>query len=360
MRFFKETRIDFIKLRKIAFVLSGVLIAASIASLLIKGGPKMGLDFTGGVETHLKFIKSPSISRIRNALSTVGLSEAIIQQYGRKKENLVLIRTGVEGVSSDFASELSTKIEQAVKEEFKKENNEFTVLSSELIGPKVGKEIQQKAIIALIISLVGMLIYIALRFELRFAVGAIIALCHDIFIAVGALCIGNFEFNLPIVAALLTIIGYSLNDTIVIYDRIRENLKTYRKKVGSLKDILNLSINQSLSRTIITSLTTFVVVLALFLWGGAVLHGFAFALLVGVIVGTYSSAFVATPVVYGWRKKVEIEKIEVMRRRAKVFKKPVPAKTASATAKSTPAAAKNKTVSKKVSRKRKSGKKKKR
>jgi len=353
MRFFKKTQIDFIKLRKIAFVLSGVLIAAGIASLLIKGGPKMGLDFTGGVETHLKFIKSPSISRIRNALSTVGLSEAIIQQYGRKKENLVLIRTGVKGVSPAFASEMSTKIEQTVKEEFKKENNEFTVLSSELIGPKVGKEIQQKAIIALIISLVGMLIYIALRFELRFAVGAIVALCHDVFIAVGVLCIGNFEFNLPIVAALLTIIGYSLNDTIVIYDRIRENLKTYRKKVGSLKDILNLSINQSLSRTIITSLTTFVVVLALFLWGGAVLHGFAFALLVGVIIGTYSSAFVAAPVVYAWRKKVEIEKIEVMRRRAKVAKKPAPVKSAAADAK-------NKTASKKVSRKRKGGKKKKR
>jgi preprotein translocase subunit SecF len=142
-----------------------------------------------------------------------------------------------------------------------------------------------------------------------------------------------------------------LNDTIVVYDRIRENLKTYRKKVGSLKDILNLSINQSLSRTIITSLTTFVVVLALFLWGGAVLHGFAFALLVGVIIGTYSSAFVAAPVVYAWRKKVEIEKIEVMRRRAKVSKKPVSAKP-------TPAIVKNKTASKKVSKKRKSGKKK--
>ena len=353
MRFFKKTRIDFIKLRKVAFVLSGILIAAGIASLLIKGGPKMGLDFTGGVETHLKFTKSPSISRLRSALSKIGLSKAIIQQYGRKKENLVLIRTGVKEVSPGFASKMSTKIEQAVKEEFKKENNEFTVLSSESIGPKVGKEIQQKAIIALIISLVGMLIYIALRFELRFAVGAIIALGHDVFITVGALSIGNFEFNLPIIAALLTIIGYSLNDTIVIYDRIRENLKTYRKKAGSFKDMLNLGINQSLSRTIITSLTTFVVVLALFLWGGAVLHGFAFALLVGVIVGTYSSSFVATPIVYAWRKKVKIEKMEVMRKRAKVFKKPISVKPI-------PATVKNKTANKKVYRKRKSGKKKKR
>lgn len=344
MRFFKETQIDFIKLRKFAFVLSGVLIVASIVSFSMKGGLKLGLDFTGGVETHLKFTKSPSISSIRSALSKIEMGKAVIQQYGRKKENLVLIRCGIEGVSPALASEMSAKIEQAVREGLKKENNEFTVISSKLIGPKVSKEIRQKAIIALIISLVGMLIYIALRFELRFAVGAVVALCHDIFIAIGILCIGNFEFDLPIVAALLTIIGYSLNDTIVIYDRIRENLKTHRKKVGSLKNMLNLSINQSLSRTIITSLTTFVVVLILFLWGGAVIHGFAFALLVGVIVGTYSSAFVATPVIYGWRKITKIENIKVMRKRAKLSKKP---------------ASTTKTKSKKASKGKKNSKKKK-
>ncbi|MCD6231993.1 protein translocase subunit SecF [Candidatus Aerophobetes bacterium] len=348
MRLFKETHIDFIKLRKIAFVVSGVLVTLSIVSLFIKGGPKLGLDFTGGVEIHLKFTRPPSISRIRTALSKIGLGEAVIQQYGQKKDNLILVRLGVEKTSSEFASEISPKVEQAIRGEFKDEENEFVILSSELIGPKVGKEIQQKAIIALSISFIGMLIYIALRFELRFAVGAIVALCHDVFIAVGALSIGNFEFNLPIVAALLTIIGYSLNDTIVIYDRIRENLKIYRKKAGSLKDILNSSINQSLSRTIITSLTTFVVVLALFLWGGEVLHGFAFALLIGVIVGTYSSSFVATPVVYGWERKTEVEKIQVMRKRTKIIKKPVVS-----------AAKKDKPKSK-VSRKRKSRKKKKR
>ena len=147
-----------------------------------------------------------------------------------------------------------------------------------------------------------MLAYIAWRFELRFAVGAVVALLHDVFIGVGALTLGGYEFTLPIIAALLTIIGYSLNDTIVVYDRIRENSKIHRKGRISLKNVLNLGINQSLSRTVITSLTTFLVVLVLFLWGGAVIHGFAFVLLVGIIVGTYSSIFVATPVIYSWKR----------------------------------------------------------
>ena len=194
------------------------------------------------------------------------------------------------------------KIEGAVKEEFREEKNAFLVESTDLIGPQVSKELQKNAILAIIFALVGMLVYIAWRFELRFAVGAVVALVHDVFISVGALALGGYEFTLPIIAALLTIIGYSLNDTIVVYDRIRENSKVHRKGRTSLKKVLNLGINQSLSRTIITSLTTFLVVLILFLWGGAVIHGFAFALLVGIVVGTYSSMFVATPVIYSWRR----------------------------------------------------------
>jgi len=297
MYLFKETHIDFIGLRKIAFVISGIVIAAGLTSLVLKGGPKLGLDFTGGIEFHLKFSESPSIVRIRSALRNIGLGEAVIQQYGPKKENLILIRCGVEKASQE---RLIGEVERILRGEFKEENNVFTIESIDMIGPKISEELRRKAVLAIALSLIGMLVYITWRFELRFAVGAVVALAHDVLIATGALSLGNFEFTLPVIAALLTIIGYSLNDTIVIYDRLRENLKTYRKRKTSLKHLLNLGINQSLSRTVITSLTTFFVVIMLFLKGGAVLHGFAFALLIGVIVGTYSSAFIATPIIYSW------------------------------------------------------------
>jgi len=300
MQFFGETDIDFIGLRKIAFIISGVVIGISIVFLVLKGGPKLGLDFTGGVEIHLKFNGPTPISWVRTGLSKIGLGSAVIQSYGKKEENLVLIRFGVEEVSQDTASKIVLRIEKVLREEFKERENPFIVQSTNLIGPKISEELRRGALLAIIFSLLGMLIYISWRFKLRFAVGAVVALAHDVFISVGALSLGNFEFNLPIIAALLTIIGYSLNDTIVIYDRIRESFKTYRKRRFSYKKVFNLSINQSLSRTIVTSLTTFVVVLALFLWGGAAIHGFAFTLLVGIIVGTYSSSFVATPVVYTW------------------------------------------------------------
>jgi len=394
MRLFGETHIDFVKLRKVAIFISGAAIVAGLTSLILKGGPKLGLDFTGGIEIHLKFTESPSISRIRSGLAKIGLGGAVIQQYGEKKDNLVLIRTGVEQVSQDIASQIiayrekhgkfthleelknlpgieavgyenladllttessqtekvninqieraplisliqgvihqktTARIEQALRGEFKEKKNAFEVQSINLIGPKVSEELRRKAILAIIFSLAGMLIYIGWRFDFKFAAGAVIALIHDVFISAGALSLGNFEFSLPVIAALLTIIGYSLNDTIVIYARIKENLKTYRKgKRISLKRILNLSINQSLSRTIITSLTTFIVVLILFLWGGTVIHGFTFALLVGIIVGTYSSGFVATPIVYSWERgtlgKEQVRREKVEPRTAKAEKIPI-------------------------------------
>ena len=368
MQLIGETNIDFIKWRRIAFIISGALIAVSILSLVIKGGPKLGLDFTGGIETHLKFEKPFQIGEIRSALVGIGLGTAVIQRYGSERENTILIRYHLEKISEQIASniidyrkkkggftsldqlkeipgveevgyetlttlltidqtqtdkinlnrvsketlttairniysrQMASRIKQAIRKKFG-ERNPFELLSVNLIGPKVSKELQRDALLAVTFGLIGMLIYIAWRFELRFAVGAVIALIHDVMITVGALSLGNFEFTLPIIAALLTIVGYSLNDTIVIYDRIRENMKTLRKKKIPPKNVLNLSINQSLSRTIITSLTTFIVVLILFLWGGEPLHGFTFSLLVGVIVGTYSSVFIATPVVYAWGKK---------------------------------------------------------
>lgn len=384
MRFFGETHIDFVDLRKVAIFISGAAIVAGLTSLILKGGPKLGLDFTGGIEIHLQFTESPSISRIRSGLAKIGLGGAVIQQYGEKKDNLVLVRTGVEQVSQNIASQIiayrekhgkfahleelkslpgieavgyknladlltiepsqtekvninqieraplislmqgiihkktTARIEQALRDEFKEKKNTFEVRSINLIGPKVSEELRRKAVLAIIFALAGMLIYIGWRFDFKFAGGAVVALIHDVFISIGALSLGNFEFNLPVIAALLTIIGYSLNDTIVIYARTKENLKTYRKgKRISLKRILNLSINQSLPRTIITSLTTFIVVLVLFLWGGAAIHGFTFALLVGIIVGTYSSSFVATPIVYSWERGT-LEKVPVRREKVEL------------------------------------------
>jgi len=384
MRFFGETHIDFVELRKVAIFISGAAIVAGLTSLILKGGPKLGLDFTGGIEIHLQFTESPSISRIRSGLAKIGLGGAVIQQYGEKKDNLVLVRTGVEQVSQNIASQIiayrekhgkfahleelkslpgieavgyenladlltvepsqtekvninqieraplifliqgiihkktTARIEQALRDEFKEKRNTFEVRSINLIGPKVSEELRRKAVLAIIFALAGMLIYISWRFDFKFAGGAVVALIHDVFISIGALSLGNFEFNLPVIAALLTIIGYSLNDTIVIYARTKENLKTYRKgKRISLKRILNLSINQSLPRTIITSLTTFIVVLVLFLWGGAAIHGFTFALLVGIIVGTYSSSFVATPIVYSLERGT-LEKVPVRREKVEL------------------------------------------
>ena len=384
MRFFGETHIDFVDLRKVAIFISGAAIVAGLTSLILKGGPKLGLDFTGGIEIHLQFTESPSISRIRSGLAKIGLGRAVIQQYGEKKDNLVLVRTGVEQVSQNIASQIIAyrekhgkfahleelkslpgieavgyknlvdlltiepsqtekvninqieraplislmqgiihkktiaRIEQALGDEFKEKRDAFEVRSINLIGPKVSEELRRKAVLAIIFALAGMLIYISWRFDFKFAGGAVVALIHDVFISIGALSLGNFEFNLPVIAALLTIIGYSLNDTIVIYARTKENLKTYRKgKRISLKRILNLSINQSLPRTVITSLTTFIVVLVLFLWGGAAIHGFTFALLVGIIVGTYSSSFVATPIVYSLERDTP-EKVPVRRKKVEL------------------------------------------
>lgn len=368
MRFLGETHIDFIALRKIAFFLSGVAVAVGITAIILRGGLSLGLDFTGGLEIHFKFDETPSVLEIRSALTKIGLSKAVIQQYGSRQENLVLVRCAVEEASLEIASNMIAyrerkggftdlgelkgipgieavgyenlvgiftldssqtqkinlnqateaslipvirqlfhrktvaRIEQVVGDELGRREGAFVVQSVDIIGPKVSQELQRKAYMAVIFALLGMLIYIAWRFQFRFAVGALVALIHDVFISLGALSLANFDLNLPVIAALLTIIGYSLNDTIVVYDRIRENLKTHRKGRGSLKELLNLSVNESLSRTIITSLTTLIVVIVLFLWGGAVIHTFAFVLLVGIIVGTYSSVFIATPVVYAWAR----------------------------------------------------------
>ena len=288
MEFIKsETNFDFVGKMKIAIACSLAVIIIGLASIVWHGGLNYGIDFAGGTLVQIKFQKEPSADAIRSAFKPIGLENSIIQSFGA---NETVIRTAE--LSSDPKG-LSGKIEEALTAALGKDT--FEIRRVEVVGPKVGSDLTKKAILAIVFSWVGMLIYIAWRFEFRYAVGGILALIHDVLITVGAFSLLNKEFDLQIVAALLTIIGYSINDTIVIYDRIRENVRKNVKK--SLRDTINLSVNQTLSRTILTSLTVLLVVVILFFFGGAVIHDFAFALLIGVVVGSYSTIFIASPIV---------------------------------------------------------------
>jgi preprotein translocase subunit SecF len=293
MEFIKSgTNFDFVGKMKIALACSLAVIIIGMASIVWHGGLNYGIDFAGGTLVQIKFQKEPSADAIRSAFTPIGLENSIIQSFG---ENEVVIRTAE--LSSDQRG-LSGKIEDALTAVYGKDS--FEIRRVEVVGPKVGSDLTRKAILALVFSWIGMLIYIAWRFEFRYAVGGILALIHDVIITVGVFSLLNKEFDLNIVAALLTIIGYSINDTIVIYDRIRENVRKNVKQ--SLRDIINLSVNQTLSRTILTSFTVFLVVAILFFFGGAVIHDFAFALLIGVVVGAYSTVFIASPIVLAFEK----------------------------------------------------------
>jgi preprotein translocase subunit SecF len=285
--------IDLVGKMKIAFAASLIAIIVSVLSLLLHGGPNLGIDFAGGTLVQIKFSQDTDAETIRGALKTVDLGNSVIQRFGYRDNKEFLIKTEK---SSSALEGLSTKISEALSTAYGKED--FEIRRVEVVGPKVGKDLREKGLLAMLYAVIGILIYVTWRFELRYAVGAIVALLHDVLITVGVFSLLGKEFTLPIIAALLTIIGYSLNDTIVVYDRIRENIKGARKQ--PLGDLVNSSINQVLSRTVLTSLTTLLVVLALFFLGGAVIHDFAFALLVGIIVGTYSSIFVASPTVLAW------------------------------------------------------------
>ncbi|MCF7858964.1 MAG: protein translocase subunit SecF [Candidatus Cloacimonetes bacterium] len=298
MRFFGKTKIDFIGKRRIAFAISIAVILTGIVSLLINAGPKYSIDFTGGVSMELDLtpVKEGAdvvkVQDIRDALTNAGVTEAEIQEIrGSEGKQLVLIKTKAVG---DMKDKISTKVIDVIKKQFPDNVDPATLIRlQEEVGPKIGEELKGKAILAIFWALLGIIIYIWWRFEFTFGLTAVAALFHDILITVGIFSLLGKEISLSIVAALLTIVGYSLNDTIVVFDRIREDLKLFRKEpYGS---VINHSINETLSRTIITSLTTFIVVLSLYLFGGTVIHDFAFALLVGVIVGTYSSIFVASP-----------------------------------------------------------------
>ena len=298
MRFFGETKIDFIGKRKIAFVISIIVILAGIVSLFINKGPRYSIDFTGGVSLELDL--SPvgeeadviEIQEIRDVLTQEGITGTEMQEIKDSEgRTLVLIKTKAVG---DIKEKTSKKIVDIIKRNFPNNVKPETLIRlQEEVGPKIGEELRGKAILAIFWALLGIIIYIWWRFEFTFGVAAVIALFHDVIITVGIFSLTGKEISLSIVAALLMIVGYSLNDTIVVFDRIREDLKIFRRE--SYGSVINHSINETLSRTIITSLTTFMVVLSLFIFGGTVIHDFAFAILIGVVVGTYSSIFVASP-----------------------------------------------------------------
>lgn len=279
------TNFDFVGKIKITVGISAALVVISILSVILHGGLNFGIDFAGGTVIQIRFSGHAPADAIRKAFTGIDVEDAVIQEIG---ENEVIVRT-----NQAMTKELQTKVDQALTGQFGA--GQYEIRQIEFVGPKVGKDLTNKAILAVIFSWIGMLIYIAWRFEFRYALGGIIALVHDTIIAIGALSLLNKEFTLTIVAALLTLIGYSINDTIVVFDRIRENRKKDLRR--NLGNVINSSINETLSRTILTSFTVILVLLALFFLGGAVIHDFSFVLLVGVVIGTYSSIFIASPIV---------------------------------------------------------------
>jgi len=303
MQFLSNTNIDFISKRKIAFVISGLLIVAGIVSWIIHGGPQYGIDFTGGTLFEFDFtpdtIETPpiEIQAIRNIMGSEGFSDAVIQEFGNPNIILIKIKTS-ENPREDEEALMSILRTNFPNYAANKTEIDF-LRRSEHVGSKVGEELRGKAIIAILISMLGIIIYIWWRFELTFGFAAVLALFHDVMITIGLLSILNIEITISVIAALLAIVGYSLNDTIVLFVRIREDLKIYRKE--NYESIINHSINEVLSRTVITSFTTLIVVVILFFFGGEGIRAFSTTLLIGILIGTYSSIFIASPVLVAYR-----------------------------------------------------------
>ncbi len=344
MRFIKpDINIDFIGKKKIAFFLSVAFVAVGLLSLIFHGGLRLGIDFAGGTLVQIKFKSPVQIDEIKAGLDTIGLGKSSVQQFGQQIDNEFLIRTEISyGSGEGFSSDMKKALEASTQQEME-------IRRVEMVGPQVGKDLREKALFAIFYALLFITIYISGRFELKwilsgvvaaaligavylfdlfdvsipfligaalvvtlvvfwflelkYAMGAIVALMHDVIITIGIFSIFDKEFTLPIIAALLTIVGYSLNDTIIVFDRIRENLKKFHKK--PLAYIVNRSINETLSRTILTSLTTLMVVVTLFFLGGGIIHDFAFALIIGILVGTYSSVYVASPILLAWQGRAK-------------------------------------------------------
>ncbi|MCH9008550.1 protein translocase subunit SecF [candidate division KSB1 bacterium] len=306
MEFLVNAKFDFVSKRKAALIFSGTLILVGLGSLIVHKGPHYGIDFLGGTSIELEFEQPIAISDVRSAVSKAGFGKAEIKNFGAPNEILIRVQ------EQEAGTEISGAIKASISKAFP--DNSYTVQLVEKVGPKIGAELRSSAFWAILIALLGILMYISWRFEFMFAVGAIVALFHDVLITLGVFSVLGLEISLAIIAAFLTIVGYSLNDTIVVFDRIRENLKVLRRE--TYEAVVNTSINQSLTRTIVTSLTTLAVVTILYFFGGEVIHNFAFALIIGVLIGTYSSIFIASPIVVEWEKRREAKKGRPMAKRA--------------------------------------------
>ena len=281
--------IDFLGYKRLAAYISGILILAGVASIVAHNGLKYGIDFRGGTNVQIQFSTPPNLDQLRNFFAQNRMKNVVLQTFGDLADHEILLGLPINsplGTGENLTSELRKILEP--------QHPKLEIRRIETIGPKVGDELKISAVKAILIALGLVLLYITIRFQWRQGVSAIVALLHDVIVVVGMFSILDKEFSLTVVAALLTVVGYSLNDTIVVFDRIRENQGKYRKK--SFEETINLSITETLSRTLITSGTTLFVVLSLFLLGGEIIHDFAFALLVGVLIGTYSSIYVASPV----------------------------------------------------------------
>ena len=297
MHIFKNTNFDFLKWRWHAIILSWVIILAGVAAIWTKGIP-MGVEFAGGTVIIPQFEQAVSDEQVRTALDrTFRGGDIVVQQYGDPAQNQVMVRVPQVGAEQGGSlSATQTQIESALKQAGLPG---FKVVGSEIVGPVVGQELRSKGFWATVLSLIGLLLYIAFRFQFSFGVGAVVATIHDLLITLAFLAFFRYDMSLNVIAAILTITGFSTNDTIVIFDRIRENLRSHRR--DALDHVINLSINQTLGRTVITSGTALLTALALFFFGGEVLHGFAFTMVVGIITGTYSSVFIAAAIISFWR-----------------------------------------------------------
>lgn len=282
-----NTKIDFMGRRKLASMLSAAVILIALVSVIAQG-LSLGIDFTGGTLVEVGYEQPVELPKVRNALADGGFLDATVQHFGSSRDVLVRLAPKDDIDSAELSNRAFAALEQGVE-------GKADLRRVEFVGPQVGDELTEDGGLAMLYALIGILIYVALRFEYRFALGSVIALIHDVLITIGIFSLFQIEFDLTVLAALLAVIGYSLNDTIVVYDRIRENFRKMRK--GTAEEIINTSLNQTLTRTLVTSLTTLLVLIALFFLGGEIIHGFAFALIIGVVVGTYSSIYVASSAV---------------------------------------------------------------
>jgi preprotein translocase SecF subunit len=298
MEFFRDPKINFVGAMKPAFILSAILVVVSAVTLVVHGGPRLSIDFTGGSVLQVKIDPVPAVNDIRSGLEAKGYNGVQVTAFGSDDEFLVTfpLKEGVEAAETlDAAQVLLRDLRESLG------GAEVELRREESVGPKIGGELRTAAVNSIVAGLALIVLYITIRFVFRYGIAAILALVHDVTLTLGVFSLLNFEVSLQIIAAFMTIIGYSLNDTIVVFDRIRENMKLRRKE--SYRDVINRSINECLSRTILTSLTTFFVAATLYVLGGPVIHDFAFALCFGVIIGTYSSMFIASPILVWWYER---------------------------------------------------------